>query len=91
MITEWFVWIAEQFVGWLAEMFGEWTPPPEMASAATTINALLEGMAGFGVWVDFGVLATCVGIAVGVWTTVIIIKLARAIAAHVPLFGGAGD
>lgn len=91
MIVEWFLGLAGGFVEWLASLFGPWEPPAGLMGAVDGVASLLASMAGFGVWVDFGVLSMCVGISVASWLAVLGIKLVRAVLAHVPMFGGAGD
>lgn len=91
MIVEFFLGIAQWFVEWIASLFGEWTPPAELLDATSGVSAVLGGIAGMGVWIEWTVLGACVAVQVGVWAVVLGIKLVRALLAHVPLFGGAGD
>lgn len=79
------------FVGMLGDTFGPWEPPAQLTDGAAGVNDVLQSFTGMGVWVEWPVLAGCVAVQVGVWLSVLLIKLARAIAAHVPAFGGAGD
>ncbi len=91
MISEWFLNLAAGFVGWLAGLFGEWTPPAELTDMAGSAGYLMGQFASLGVWVNWPVVIGCVTASVGVWAVVVGIKLVRAVAAHIPLFGGAGD
>lgn len=91
MIVEWLVGLATSVAGWIADLFGEWTPPPELTGMVDGVRDFLAGMVGLGVWINWPVLAGCVAVAVTAWSSVLVIKLARAVAAHIPLFGGAGD
>lgn len=91
MIAEWFLQLAAGFVGWLADLFGPWEPPDVLTDPDSGVKSLLEGMAGIGAWVDWGVLALCISVSLGVWAAVFGIKLVRAVLAHVPLVGGSGD
>lgn len=91
MITEWFVNLYSWFVQWVASVFGPWTPPAELTDASSTLNGILGGFASVGVWIDWGVLGACVLVQIGTWVAVVGIKLIRALLAHFPLFGGAGD
>ncbi|KRA23520.1 hypothetical protein ASD65_03100 [Microbacterium sp. Root61] len=91
MISEWFLGLAVGFVQWLAGVFGEWTPPPELTGASSAVNGIIGSLAGMGVWVAWPVLGACVGAAITAWAIVVGIKLVRAVIAHIPAFGGAGD
>jgi len=91
VITEWFLTLMADFVGMLADAFGPWTPPSELVNATSGANSALANMQGVGVWVNWPVLMGCIATSVAVWGGVLVIKLVRAIAAHVPQFGGGGD
>lgn len=91
MISEFFLGIFGWIVTALADLMGPWTPPAELVEASTRVNDLLASMAGLGAWVNWPVLIGCVAVSVGVWAVVVGIKLVRAIVAHVPMVGGAGD
>lgn len=91
MITEWFLELVAGVLGWLADAFGEWEPPQELVDASAGVNGFLANFSGLGAWVSWPVLASCVAAALLVWLTVVGIKLVRAIVAHIPAFGGAGD
>lgn len=91
MITEFFIGLAAWVVGWIAGLFGEWTPPAELTQATSGLNDLMGTFASLGVWVSWPVLGACIAAAVGVWAAVLIVKLIRAVLAHIPAFGGSGD
>lgn len=91
MISEFFLGLAQQFVTWLAGLFGTWTPPQQLTDMATGVSDLVTTFASLGVWVDWGVLGGCVTAAVAAWGIVLGIKVVRAVAAHIPAIGGAGD
>ena len=91
MIAEFFMSLAAGFVDWLAGLFGEWEPPAALVDMSDSIGYLWGQFASLGVWVDWGVLAACVAAALTTWAVVVGIKLVRAVVAHVPVFGGAGD
>lgn len=91
MISEWFLGLMAGFVGMLGDAFGEWDPPSQLTDGAAGVNGLLQSFNGMGVWVDWTVLGGCVAVQISVWLGVLLIKLVRAIAAHVPQFGGGGD
>lgn len=91
MISEFFVTLFGSVVGWIADLLGPWNPPPELLDASKSVNGLIHSFAGMGAWVNWTVLGACVAAAVGTWLVVVGIKLVRAVLAHIPAFGGAGD
>lgn len=91
MITEWFISLMAGFVGMLGDAFGEWTPPAELVDASTGVSDVLANFNGMGVWVNWTILTACVVIQLATWATVVGIKVLRALAAHIPQIGGAGD
>lgn len=91
MISEFFLTLAAGFVSWLAGLFGEWQPPAELQDMADSAGYLVTQFASLGVWVNWPVLIGCVAASVGVWAVVVGIKLIRAVVAHFPMIGGAGD
>lgn len=91
MITEWLISLSVGFVEWIASMLGPWEPPQELLDMVDGVTGILATFSSLGVWVNWVVLGGCVTVAVGVWVAVVGIKLIRAVLAHIPLFGGAGD
>lgn len=91
MISEFFLTLAANFVSWLASLFGEWTPPAELADMSTQASYLVTQFASLGIWVNWPVMGACAAAAVATWGIVLGIKVVRALAAHVPVFGGSGD
>lgn len=91
MISEFFLTLAAGFVDWLAGLFGTWDPPAQLVDMAGSVAGLVGQFASLGIWVDWGVLAACVAASVATWAIVVGIKVVRAVAAHIPAFGGAGD
>jgi hypothetical protein len=91
VISEWFVTLFQGLIAWVGDLFPSWDPPAAMLGLASTMQGLMDAFVGLGVWVDWGVLSTCVGIQVSTWLIVLGIKLIRAVVAHIPEFGGAGD
>lgn len=90
MIPDAFGDLAAWFVGFIATWFPDWQPPAELVDFGGTVNGLVEMFAGLGGWVDFVVLAVCTTIVLSTWVVAATIKLLRAVAAHIPLVGGAG-
>lgn len=90
MITQWFIDMGTRFVGWLASLMPTWTPPDVLVNFGSTFNGFFSRIAGLGGWFDFTVCGVCLGLALAAWVTGAGIKLLRAIASYIPLFGGAG-
>lgn len=91
MITQWLIDMTLQVLSWVGSLFPAWDPPTQLTSMTQGVNDVLSGMAGFGTWVDFPTLTVCVLVQIATWVVVVLIALVRAVAAHIPLFGGAGD
>ena len=91
MITEWFLQLMAGFVGMIADALGPWTPPSELVQASTGVSDVLSNFNGMGAWVSWTVLSACVVTQIATWAVVVGAKVVRAIAAHIPEFGGAGD
>lgn len=91
MIVEWFLGLVAFVLGWFAELFGTWTPPPELTEATTRVGTLLGEFSSLGTWIDWTVLGACVLTQIVTWGIVLGVKLIRAVGAHLPWFGGSGD
>lgn len=91
MISEFFINLAFGIVTWMTSLAGtDWEVPAEIASFDDTLSAFIGSFSGLGVWAPWVLMLTCVGIAVGTWIVCLVIKALRAVAAHVPMVGGAG-
>lgn len=89
MIIEWLVTVAASISAWFASLFPTWAPGTlDFTDAMITLAGAVAGM---GVWMPLGVLAVCVGVVCVAWVVMVGIKLVRAIVAHIPGIGGAGD
>jgi uncharacterized membrane protein YccF (DUF307 family) len=89
MITEFFIWIAGGLVGSVAALF-----PTSDASATTTaamsgVGTVMGYASGFGIWLPFGVMASCAAVVVGVLAVGLTIRLVRIVASF--LSGGGGS
>lgn len=89
MIDEFLVGVACKFIIWVASLFPDWSVPSLDPSAG--FQKIVEQVQSLGVWVPFGVLTTCVAVVVAAWLVTLSIKTVRAIIAHIPEIGGAGD
>lgn len=91
MITEVIVAVGMMIAEWFVGLFStDWEVPTEIVAFDETVNAFIGDFGGLGVWAPWPLLISCVVICVTVWTVGIILKASRALAAHVPFFGGAG-
>lgn len=92
MITEWLLNLAAGFVAWLATLFPEWEGfESTFGQFAGFLSELMGAFVGLGVWVPWAVIAACVGVQITAWLLSLSGKTLRAVAAHIPFFGGAGD
>ena len=90
MIIEWFLDLVTGFVEWVLGLFDEFDMPVEVLSPASGFTQLAAAVNGMGVWVPWAVVAASVGLVIGFWVVMMTVKIVRQIAAHIPLFGGAG-
>lgn len=89
MIVEWWIGVVSSFVDWVASLFPTWSAPDLDPSSG--IGQVVSAGASLGNWVPWTVLLFCVGVVVAAWLVTLGIKIVRALIAHVPEFGGAGD
>lgn len=90
MIIEWLLGIGATVSNWFASLFPVWEPPEFLATFDDIVNDVLQNVGGIGVWADWVFILVVVGAVVSVWLIALGIKVIRAIAAHIPFFGGAG-
>lgn len=90
MIVEFFMGLGAAFSEWIAGLFGEWDIPDFLVNLDDMINEILDNLDGVAVWVDWGFILICVLAVIGVWGVGLAVKGVRAIAAHIPFFGGSG-
>lgn len=91
MIVEWLIGLGAIVSDWFASLFPtDWEIPPFLAGLDETVNDILANLSGVGVWADWVYIIGVVGVVLALWATALLIKVARAVAAHVPFFGGAG-
>lgn len=89
MITEWLLSIGAGFVNWIMGLF----PPLDATAAeaaATTIAPLGTLVGSLGVWVNWAALAFQVTTIMGIYFTMLAIRVLRALVGHIPLIGGNG-
>jgi hypothetical protein len=90
MITEFIFGLVTDLVttiiGWLPVV----EIPAFLGDIDDSVNAVLGYVKGFGGWVSFPYLSSCVIAALGVWLACLVVKALRAAASYVPMFGGAG-
>lgn len=91
MLVEWFLTFCATILGLIAGLFGAWDAPAELLNATGAARDLLTQFASVGVWINWPVLNGCITATVITWATVLLIRLARAVLAHFPAFGGSGD
>jgi hypothetical protein len=76
---------------WFASLFPEdWEVPEFLVGIDGMINDVLDNTSGIGAWVDLPYILVVVGAVVLLWTIAFLIKVARALIAHLPLIGGKG-
>lgn len=90
MITEWLVAVVQDLLVFVANLLPSWSPG-DMAAARSTLVNLVQQFADFGVWVDWTLLGVCMAAVTTAWAVAVGTKLIRALLAHLPGVGGAGD
>ncbi|HWH26007.1 MAG TPA: hypothetical protein VNT53_05115 [Pseudolysinimonas sp.] len=90
MIIDFIIQSAGGFVGWVASLF----PPidiPSWIEDPLGPFATIGNIVGYsGAWVDWTILGIVITFTGGTWAVMFLIKFARAILTHFPLFGGRG-
>ena len=91
MITEWLMSIGVLVSNWFASLWPtDFQVPDFIVNLDTMINDILANLSGVGVWADWVFILAVVGVVLVVWLLALGVKVLRAIAAHIPFFGGAG-
>lgn len=90
MITEALLRAGASFASWILGLFPSWEPPAWATDTTGNLKNVLEWFTGLGVWVDWNALGICIGAVVGTYLVGFLIKLTRAVVAHIPMIGGAG-
>lgn len=90
MIVEWLISLGATVSNWFASLFPVWDVPEFLVDFDATLNDVLGNLSGVGAWVDWLYILLIVTAVMAVWGIALLIKVARAVAAHVPFVGGAG-
>lgn len=90
MIVEWWFSLTIGVNVWLASLFPAWDAPAFLVDFDNTVNGVMSNLSGVAVWADWVYILVVVGAVILVWGIAFVVKLARAVVAHVPFFGGSG-
>lgn len=90
MIVQYFLQIGAAFIAWLGGLMPAVDIPASVASPGGILNSILAFASGLGVWIDWSFLGICCGVVVLAWSSGLLMKVGRAVIAHVPWFGGKG-
>lgn len=90
MITEFFLRLLADFNMFVTGLFPDWELPDWMVDFAPAVSGLIGFIADTGAWIDWTVLIAVTTSVAATFTVVLLIRLIRAIAAHIPFFGGSG-
>jgi hypothetical protein len=82
--------LAASFVVWLGGLFPDWEDPQVFNDLSGFLTTLVAAFAGLGIWVPWAVIGLCVGVQVSAWGLSLSGKTVRALASHIPFFGGSG-
>lgn len=90
MITEWLISVGAAISDWFVSLLPTDPPPAFIQNFNSMMNSLMSNLSGVSVWVDWAFVLGVVGVVLAVWVTGFGVKFVRAVAAHIPFFGGAG-
>lgn len=90
MITEALVGVGTWFGGWIVGLFPEWNPPAWLYEVPAMFSTAFGMVSGLGVWFDWQALGVVVGSVVAAYVIGFLVRLTRAVIAHIPQFGGGG-
>lgn len=90
MIIEWLFGLVEGVSGWLAEQMPDDELPDFLVNLDGMVNDVIDNVDGIAVWADWVYILAVVSAVVLFWGLAFVVKIIRALLAHVPLFGGAG-
>lgn len=91
MIIEWLMWLGVNVFGMTMEQMPRFDDVEGVVlTASGYLLPLASGLASLGAWIPWGVLGVCMPIVIGTYIICLVIRLARAVVAHVPFVGGAG-
>lgn len=88
MISQYFVDLFTNIVGWIAGILPNATIPDNVVHPDAAANGLFGLVTGLGVWVSWPVINACVGVSLAVFAAGGLIALFRVILSHLPYFGG---
>lgn len=90
MITEWLFNLVAPMLTAIGDLFPKEPIPVWFTDLSTNVNGFFAKFDGVGVWINWPVVSSIIGLVLTWWTVGFVIKLARAIAGHIPAFGGNG-
>lgn len=91
MIIEWLVGVAMGIATWFTGLFAtDWEVPTFLSGLDNTLNSVFANISGVSVWADWGFIIAVVLVVVSTWAVGLSVKVVRAIASHIPFFGGSG-
>lgn len=91
MVVEWFIGLAGQVFGWAATNMSSSTDlNGVIVKSGTSIVPIVQSIGSLSVWIPWGTIATCMAVLFPVYVASFLFKLARAVAAHLPVIGGNG-
>ena len=91
VIVEFFMSLGGQIFAWASQNMSSSTDlDGVIVKSGTAIVPIIQGIGSMGVWIPWQVIGLCMGALFPLYLGAFLFKVARAIAAHLPLIGGAG-
>jgi hypothetical protein len=90
VIIEWLVQVASGFWGWIANLFPDWTLPPELANPNGLLGQIMSFGRGLEPFVNWTLVGIIGAIPLAVWGIGIAAKLVLKLVSHLPFIGGNG-
>lgn len=90
MITEWLVMQGVMISEFMAGLFPAWSPPEWFQDPSGLAAQITQFVTGMGAWVPLSFISGVVGVVFASWAVTALVRLLRAVASHVPQFGGSG-
>lgn len=90
MIVELLMQMSGGYTSFIGSMFPPVDVPAWVSNPFFGLSQVVEAAAGWGVWVNIPILLTVAITLFATYGVTALVKLVRAVAAHIPLIGGNG-
>jgi hypothetical protein len=88
VITEWLAGVFTGFISWLSTLVPSFTLPSWFTGFGASYNAFFASFNGFGVWANWTLIGSVLGVVLGFWLLVLVVKILRWLWGLTPFSGG---